>query len=456
MMQFPIKIKICARILCNPAFRYINRVLFTKLRDMKVLIISTLTLLLGMGTVYQGNQIKTNNELKERCVYRNLMGEEEVSTEPVINDSREINLSMERGLLWLEKAQQANGAWGAGLHSKQNVIDPHAVATDPATTAMVGMALLRTGNTMKKGDYAQKIKELSEYILQFVEGNENASMQGRGTQIQAKLGSNIDVILSSQYLSNLLESMEEDNPSYNRVTKAIDISVKKIQDLQDQEGRVQGAGWAGVLQTSLAANALEVAEAGGAKVDKAKLDKYNAYQKSNYNVEAETVDAIDGAGVMLYAVSGSARASSKEAKKAEKAVKDALALGVIESDDVSIKNLEETGMSKDQAIKLETAYRVYNSAKNKSQQDAVMNGFGNNGGEEFISFLQTGESMIINQDESWENWYQNISKKMLEIQENNGSWRGHHCITSPVFCTATCILILSIQNDIAQLEKIGE
>ena len=113
-------------------------------------------------------------------------------------------------------------------------------------------------------------------------------------------------------------------------------------------------------------------------------------------------------------------------------------------------------MSKDQAIKLETAYRVYNSAKKKSQQDAVMNGFGNNGGEEFISFLQTGESMIINQDESWENWYQNISKKMLEIQENNGSWRGHHCITSPVFCTATCILILSIQNDIAQLEKIGE
>ena len=84
-----------------------------------------------------------------------------------------------------------------------------------------------------------------------------------------------------------------------------------------------------------------------------------------------------------------------------------------------------------------------------------MNGFGNNGGEEFISFLQTGESLILNKDVSWKTWFQNISGKMMAIQNENGSWNGHHCITSPAFCTATCLLILSIQNDYKILEKMG-
>jgi hypothetical protein len=98
---------------------------------------------------------------------------------------------------------------------------------------------------------------------------------------------------------------------------------------------------------------------------------------------------------------------------------------------------------------------VYESAKVTAQRDDVMSGFGNNGGEEFLSYLQTGEGMVINKDTEWTKWYANISGRLLKIQNEDGSWNGHHCITSPVFCTATCLLILSVNNDVDKLVKQG-
>ncbi|MFN3315457.1 MAG: hypothetical protein ACK40K_01510, partial [Raineya sp.] len=109
-----------------------------------------------------------------------------------------------------------------------------------------------------------------------------------------------------------------------------------------------------------------------------------------------------------------------------------------------------------EAERYSNAYQVYNTGKAKAQEDKVMQGFGNNGGEEFLSYLQTGESLIIGKDKEWKKWYNNVSGRLLAIQENNGSWRGHHCITSPVFCTATCLLILSVENDMQKLEELGK
>ena len=86
----------------------------------------------------------------------------------------------------------------------------------------------------------------------------------------------------------------------------------------------------------------------------------------------------------------------------------------------------------------------------------VMQGFGNNGGEEFLSYLQTGEGMIMGKDKEWKKWYDNMNGRLLKIQNQDGSWNGHHCITSPVFCTATCLLILSVNNDIEQLVAMGK
>ena len=122
---------------------------------------------------------------------------------------------------------------------------------------------------------------------------------------------------------------------------------------------------------------------------------------------------------------------------------------------MSTETLERIGFSREDAMNANTAYKVYNTAKYRAQDKDILKGFGNNGGEEFLSFLQTGESLIINKDQEWKQWYDHSSRNLLAIQNNDGSWNGHHCITSPVFCTATSLLILSINNDIENLIKTG-
>lgn len=88
------------------------------------------------------------------------------------------------------------------------------------------------------------------------------------------------------------------------------------------------------------------------------------------------------------------------------------------------------------------------NTKNQSTREDIMTGCGSNGGEELISYLLTGESIVLQGGNEWKSWYESMYKKIIAIQKQDGSWEGHHCITSPVFCTAAALLILSITNDV--------
>jgi hypothetical protein len=66
---------------------------------------------------------------------------------------------------WTNKAQSNDGGWGAGTHARQDVMDPHAVPSDPATTSMVAMSLLRTDNTLQKGEYSKNLEKATEFLL---------------------------------------------------------------------------------------------------------------------------------------------------------------------------------------------------------------------------------------------------------------------------------------------------
>jgi hypothetical protein len=387
------------------------------------------------------------------------MGEESSDSSFVYKTPQKVRQSIEQGLDWIAQAQNNNGGWGAGSHSRQDVMDPHAVQSDPATTSMVSMALLRSGSTFTTGQYASHLRKSLEYILKAIESSSEASYNitdQTGTQIQIKLGANIDVILASQFLTNSLDYLNDDRQLKERVKKNLNVCVAKIQQAQDTNGSISGSGWAGVLQSSFASNALEAAQAQGAKVDDAALQRARAYQKNNYDSKTGSVNTEMGAGVMLYSVSGSTRASAKEARKVQEEVDKAKRDGrLAQNAPPSAENLEKIGFEKDEAMKYSTAYNVYQSAKVQAQREDVMDGFGSNGGEEFLSYLQTGESMIIGKDNSWTKWYDNISGRMVSIQNDDGSWSGHHCITSPVFCTATCLLILSVNNDVEKLVEMG-
>ena len=232
--------------------------------------------------------------------------------------------------------------------------------------------------------------------------------------------------------------------------------MSKIQNGTDETGRQKGAGWAGVLQSGLANSALESAQAVVIEVDEDVLERSRDYQKGNYDSESGNVKTEDGAGIMLYAVSGSVRGSAKEARKAAEVIEKAKKDGVLNEVVVTAQNLQKAGLSEEEAIDYAASYKVYNAAKNVAQREDVLNGFGNNGGEEFLSFLQTGESLVVNKDDDWKDWYDDMSGRILKIQNEDGSWNGHHCITSPVFCTATSLLLLTVENDIQFLSKVGE
>ena len=420
---------------------------------------SVLLLSFGFKKETRKKHYSTYRSIPKGCVFRTLMGEESSDSSLRYKTPENVFHSLTKGLTWMARAQNQDGGWGAGSHGRQDVMDPHAVASDPATASMVAMALLRSGTTLKSGVYSEQLKRALNYLLNAVETSAAASFNitdMEGTQIQIKLGQNIDVILTSQFLSNILDYTDHDPELKARVKKDLNTCVAKIQRAQDTNGSTQGSGWAGVLQSSFASNALESAEAQGATVDKKALAKSREFQKSNYDAKTGNINTDMGAGVMLYSVTGSARASAKEARKVEEEVAEAKRDGrLAQNAPVTAESLSQIGYTKDDAMRYTTAYEVYQSAKVRAQSDEVMNGFGSNGGEEFLSYLQTGESMIIGKDNSWTKWYDNISGRMLNIQNDDGSWSGHHCITSPVFCTATCLLILSVTNDVDKLMELG-
>lgn len=394
---------------------------------------------------------------EKACVFLTLTGLAPFDTSQVMVNSKLIDASLRSGLNWLMQAQQQNGGWGAGTHERQNVLDPHAVQADPATTALVGMALLRTDEKPFDGSHAVQLKKAVTFLLKAVD-NTPAQMVNittlTNTQPQTKLGKNIDVILTAQFFSNALHYMGKNNPLKDEVTSALQKCVGKIQQAQDNDGGWKDGGWAPVLQSALANNALEGAKDMGARVDDKVLEKSRTYQKQNYDVKTNSVVTGKAAGVMLYSVSGSARASAKESRVAKETIDKAKKEGTLDQKaEVNEANLEKAGFSKTEAQKYATAYKIRGAAASKAQENNVVTGFGNNGGEEFLSYLMTGESLIIGDNNDWKSWYEKMSGRLVQIQNGDGSWNGHHCITSPVFCTATCLLILSIDKDIEFLIK---
>jgi hypothetical protein len=394
---------------------------------------------------------------EKACIFKTVLGLEAYDTALVIHNRALVESSIKKGLVWMAGAQADNGGWGAGSHNRQEIRDPHAVDTDPATTALVAMSLLRNGNTLSKGEYSSNLKKALNYLLEVIENTPEQAKyitQLTNTQPQIKLGRNIDVILTSQFFTNMLHYLKDDNAQKQRVQKALNKCIAKIQQSQDNDGSWKDGGWAPVLQSALANNALETAKDAGAKVDDKALERSRDYQKGNFDSKTNSAVTGKAAGVMLYSISGSARSSAQEAQLAEVVVTKAKKEGRVGSEaKVNAETLEKAGMSKVEAEKYATAYKIRGAASLRAQDEDVLRGFGNNGGEEFVSFLMTGESLIISGDNSWKSWFEKTTGRLVQIQTNDGSWQGHHCITSPVFCTATCLLILSIDKNIDFLVK---
>ena len=91
--------------------------------------------------------------------------------------------------------------------------------------------------------------------------------------------------------------------------------------------------------------------------------------------------------------------------------------------------------------------RAKNSAKIKAitgqlSNSQFVNGFGSFGGEEFFSYLNISDSLHRSGGPEWDTWNRDIKAKMLKLQNEDGTWAGHHCITGRVAVTSAAILTL--------------
>ncbi len=95
------------------------------------------------------------------------------------------------------------------------------------------------------------------------------------------------------------------------------------------------------------------------------------------------------------------------------------------------------------------------SRTGRLNDEALLSGFGSNGGEEFLSYLMSCESLVITGGKQFQEFHDKMHERLAKVQNSDGSWAGHHCITSPVFCTAAVVQCLTTDRDAKVLIQIA-
>ena len=151
--------------------------------------------------------------------------------------------------------------------------------------------------------------------------------------------------------------------------------------------------------------------------------------------------SLGDAGVSLYRIGQGAGNSQDivnslriDGKKAEEILKDSKATR--DDKEKAEKRLGEinNAVAENSKVQGMLAANVRN--------EAFVAGFGSNGGEEFLSFLNISESLLLKGGKDWEEWDAKMVKGLEKAQDKDGSWAGQHCITGKTFCTAGALMVL--------------
>jgi hypothetical protein len=87
------------------------------------------------------------------------------------------------------------------------------------------------------------------------------------------------------------------------------------------------------------------------------------------------------------------------------------------------------------------------ASKVAGDQGTLMAGFGSIGGEEMLSYMMISDALSAGGGEDWVAWQAKIGPYLGGIQNADGSWSGHHCITSAPFTTAAAVMTLGAGVD---------
>jgi len=226
------------------------------------------------------------------------------------------------------------------------------------------------------------------------------------------------------------------------VRKGLEKCVAKIEQNQLKDGSWNVAGgWAPVLGTSLASQGLYLASKKGVEVNAevmALADDYTV--KNQKGVGSGAIGSVGGVGVVSDSVSVVTKSGSISVAATPAPLPAAAGVDLYQSAQ-ALEQLSRTAESREKNKTEIAAIRA------KLSNEQFVEGFGSIGGEEFFSYLNISDSLKRTGGKEWGDWHSKIMRKILKLQNNDGTWAGHHCITGRVAVTSAAILNLTSDRE---------
>jgi hypothetical protein len=357
-------------------------------------------------------------------------------------EPKALSENVRRGLDWLVAHQHESGGWSQGEESpNMRAGVPEGAPPDVGDSCAAVLALIRSGSTPTAGPYAAPIRKGLGFIMGQVEQSRYESLSVtslQGTRLQAKLGPHIDTFLASMVLTEASGRMP-DQESANRLASALDKVIYKIQQNQQANGMWDGQGWAPALAHACATKGLNRARQAGLQVRDDVLAK----------AEGNAASAVTGG--MAFGGEGAAGVALYAGAKNIAILQDSVNSNRARIDDVREQAINGATAEVRQAAGKDLARFEEAEAAHGAAQQAMVNrlddqqfvaGFGSNGGEEFLSYMNISESLVVKGGAEWQKWDAKMTENLNRVQNQDGSWTGHHCITGRTFCTASALLVL--------------
>lgn len=298
--------------------------------------------------------------------------------------------AVERAVEFLMKTLNRDGSCGVDIGQTPDI----------GCSSMVGLALMAMGNNPLEGPRSNDLRRIQSFILQQTENMPTDDITtATGTQLQNKIGRNAHSFFAALFLSQIVGEGSNPEPSRQALHRVVDAIVKS----QTADGDWGNQSWAPTLGTVMGWVSLRAADFVGMKVGTApEKTAQHLIKKMQSNLSQQQGWMHDlyknATGIrVLYAM------QMEKEVIAQKAFKDVLKL-------VTDKNSPS---------------------------------FTQAGGEEFLAFHLISETMLQKGGQDWQRWYPVVRDKLIGVQNKDGSWVGHHCITSRTFCTAAAVLVLT-------------
>jgi len=369
--------------------------------------------------------------------------------------AKPIDGTVKRGLAWLVEHQSADGGWGQGEESARmgRGMQGTISRSNVADTAMATLSLLRSGSTPSQGAYAGQINRALDFVLKEIEASDADSLwvtSVRGTRVQGKIGPYVGTFLSAQLLAEVKGQMNS-SARNKRVEAALAKVLHKMEKNQREDGGYTGRGWAPVLSQALAVKGTNRAFQRGALVSRKMRDQSAKWAASKFDKGKGTFSRAGSAGIDLYGtaatVGGLGDSAASDALEAEKLAETAA------NAPTEMARAEAKGRLARMAETKEVQQAANAALVARMSDQKFMNGFGSNGGEEFLSYMLVSETLVAQGGDEWKQWDSAMVRNLGHVQNGDGSWTGHHCITGRTFCTAAALLVLMADRAPTPLAK---